>query len=244
MPFYTVKTPNNFYEATAFNPSRKLARTSVGVLWCCYSGPDGGGIRQIFVSYSSDNGLNWTEEQITTAPVHEQVSPSLAIDSGDNVHLVWEARLNWPPVVTEIQYRQRTAIGWGAVEHVTAIGKIQHAPSIAVDSGDNVHVVWRGAGWGANPLYRNIQYRQRVAGVWQPHESISDIAAHQLWDTGSIAIDAADIVHVVWSGFGWGGNPGDYNVQYRQRVAGVWGIQEAITDLATWNHMPCVALDS
>jgi len=246
MPFYVVKTPNAFSEGTAFSPSRKLARTSTGVLWCCYAGPwVVPGVMQIFVAYSVDDGVTWVEEQITTADVRRQQYPSIAIDSADNVHLVW--RDYAIATTSDVFYRRRTAAGWDAIEQLTATapGDWQSAPSIAIDSADNIHIVWLGEGWGANPTRMNVQYRQRTAaGAWQAQESVTDIAVDQRSHSASIAIDIANVVHVAWMGQGWGANPGVHNIQYRQRVAGVWGAQEAITDLATWQHMPCIALDS
>jgi len=254
MPFYVVKTPNNFFEATAFNPGRHFARASDGTLWCCYAGPDGGGVNQIFLSYSLDNGVTWTELPAVTAAARDQENPSIAIDSLDNINIGWHGQIavaDW-----EIYFRQRTAAGvWGAIEAVTAVVQRQRAPSIAVDSADNVLMVWVGTGWGGNPLFRNVQFRMRsVAGVWTPALAnppigVTDIASDQLWDSATIAIGAADTAHIVWSGQGWGVNVGDYNLQYRTRsVAGVWtpalaGAPTGLTDLATWNHMPCIALD-
>ena len=245
MPFYVVKTPNAF-SGTAFSPSRKLARTSTGVLWCCYAGPwVVPGVMQIFVSYSVDGGVTWVEEQITTAAVRRQDYPSIAIDSADNVHLVW--RDYALATTSDIFYRRRTAGGWDAIEQVTATapGDWQSAPSLAIDSADNIHVFWAGDGWGANPARRNVQYRQRTAaGVWQAQEPVTDIAAHQRSHNTSITIDNANVVHVAWSGLGWGANPGFDNVQYRQRVAGVWQPQEAVTDVGQTQRFPCIALDS
>ena len=245
MPFYVVKTPNAF-SGTAFSPSRKLARTSTGVLWCCYAGPwVVPGVMQIFVSYSVDGGVTWVEEQITTAAVRRQDYPSIAIDSADNVHLVW--RDYALATTSDIFYRRRTAGGWDAIEQVTATapGDWQSAPSLAIDSADNIHVFWAGDGWGANPARRNVQYRQRTAaGVWQAQEPVTDIAAHQRSHNTSITIDNANVVHVAWSGLGWGTNPGFDNVQYRQRVAGVWQPQEAVTDVGQTQRFPCIALDS
>jgi len=243
MPFYVVKTPNNEGEATAFSPGRHFACASDGTLWCCYAGPDGGGINQIFLSFSLDDGVTWTELPAVTAAARDQENPSIAIDSLDNINIVWHGQIavaDW-----EIYFCQRHWSGvWGALETITAVVERQRSPSIAIDSADNVHIVWVGNGWGVNVLFRNVQYRMRTAaGVWQAQEPITDIASHQLWDSASIAIDAANIVHVVWSGLGWGVNVADNNIQYRQRAAGVWGVQEPVTDLATWNHMPCIALD-
>ncbi|GAI90032.1 unnamed protein product, partial [marine sediment metagenome] len=109
MPFYVVKTPNAFSEATAFSPGRKLARTSTGVLWCCYAGPVAG-VMQIFVAYSVDDGISWVEEQVTAAAVRNQQYPSIAIDSADNVHLAW--RDYAIATTSDIFYRRRTAGGW------------------------------------------------------------------------------------------------------------------------------------
>jgi len=248
MPFTIVKTPNNEGEATAFNPARHSARASDGTLWCCYAGPVAA-VNQIFLSYSLDNGVTWTELPAITAAARNQENPAIAIDSLDNINLVWHGQIavaDW-----EIYFRQRTAAGvLGAIEAVTAVVQRQRSPSIAVDSADNVQIVWVGSGWGGNPLRRNVQFRMRTAaGVWQAQEAVTDIATNQLWDSASIAIDATDTAHIVWSGQGWGVNVGDYNLQYRTRsAAGIWtpplaGAPTGLTDLATWNHMACIALN-
>jgi len=118
-PTYTVKTGTN-ETSTGHNHARKLARKSNGDLWCVYYRSDGT-YNQIYVSYSTDGGESWNEEQVTSATANQQ------------------------------------------------------NPSIAIDSGDNVHVAWDGLGWGGNPTYQDIQYQKRTT-TWQAQEGITDRA--------------------------------------------------------------------
>ena len=160
-PSYTVKT-GALSDSTQANSQRKLARTSDGTLWCVYHRISGS-YRQIFASYSTDDGETWTEEAVTSAS-YNQYHPAIAIDSQDNIHVVWRG-LGWGTNTnyTNIRYRKRTSSGWQSHEAVTDKNKHQYHPSIAIDSNDNVHVVWGGAGWGTNNNYDNIQYRKRTS---------------------------------------------------------------------------------
>jgi len=234
---YTVKT-GTYLDSTYPPNGRKLARKSNGDLWCTYRRSDGT-YDQIYCSYSTDGGETWTEEQVTSA-TDNQYSASIAIDSNDYVHIVFDG-YSWGsnPTVRNIQYRKRTT-EWQAQEAVTDINYSQYHPAIAIDSNDYVHVAWAGTGTGLNPLYRNIQYRKRTT-TWGAQESLSDVHAHNY--EPAIAIDSDDNVHVVWTGAGWGTYTGYNNVQYRKRTTG-WQAQEAITDINAHQYFSGIAIDS
>jgi outer membrane protein OmpA-like peptidoglycan-associated protein len=112
-------------------------------------------------------------------------------------------------------------------EQVTSQGNQAH-PGIAVDSSDNIHIVWTGSGWGTNTGFNNIQYRKRTSGGWQAQEGVTDKNNDQLCP--SIAIDPVDNVHITWYGPGWGTNTGQENIQYRKRTSGGWQAQGGVTD--------------
>ncbi|RJQ10671.1 MAG: exo-alpha-sialidase, partial [Bacillota bacterium] len=154
MAIYTVAS-----STTNAATGRTLARTSTGRLWAVYV-KSAGGYNQIYAAYSDDGGATWTEEAVTSASAN-QAGPTIAIDSSDNVHVVWYGS-SWGTntAYENIQYRKRTT-SWQTQEAVTDKNAHQYSPAIAIDSSDNVHVVWHGLGWGTNTAYNNIQYRQR-----------------------------------------------------------------------------------
>ena len=124
------------------------------------------------------------------------------------------------------------------------VGGGQITPSIAIDRSDTIHIIWSGAWWGTHGGFFNIQYRNRSsAGVWGNQEEVNDIAEGQY--TSSIAIDSDDIVHIVWHGTGWGDNPFETDIQYRNRTSSGWGTQESVTD-AFIDHQRdgCIAIDN
>jgi len=228
-------------DSTAYNNKRSLARKSNGDLCCAYS--RGG---RIYYGYSTNDGKSWTEEQVTS---EEEAAwgmyPSIAVDSVDNVHVVWEGNNlggEYPDYDHNIQYRKRTSEGWQNQEAITDDPNGQFSPAIAIDSNDNVHTVWEGFGWGENPDSFNIQYRKRTGAGWQDQEPVTDIGGWQ--DCAAIAIDSAGNVHLSWFGLSWGENPDSLNIQYRKRTNEGWQDREAVTDVADWQIFPTIAVDS
>jgi hypothetical protein len=240
MPSYTVKT-DCAAAAVGYNNHRSLARKSNGDLWCVYSHTDGE-TDQIYVSYSTDGGVTWTEEQVSYAPAWASIQkqPTIAIDSLDNIHVVW-AGDGWGDYTTKtnIQYRKRTT-SWQTQEAVTNVDHYLNGPAIAIDSEDNIHVVF----YGYEDVWtsiRQIQYCQKTTS-WQALEVVTSINNHQYYP--SIAIDSSDNVHIVWFGANWPGvGSAFYNIQYRKRTTS-WQTQEAVTDIAEAQKDPCIAVDS
>lgn len=226
--------------STATCPSgvRHLARKNNGDLWSVYFRVIDGAT-QIFASYSTDGGENWIEEQISFG-AGSQRNTSIAVDSKDNIHVVWQGK-GWGsnPSYYNIQYRKRTT-SWQTQEAVTDKSSDQVNPGIAIDAEDNVHVVWQGKGWGSNPGFFNIRYRKRIDS-WQLQEAITDKDQNQR--SPSIAVDGIGNVHVVWSGIGWGANPTIDNIQYRKRTSS-WQAQEHVSDRTDFQWGPCVAVDT
>ncbi len=244
--------------------ARTLARESDGRLWAGYVRSDGT-YNQIYVSYSDDNGENWTEIQVTDAGYH-QFRVSIAIDSSDTLHIVWDGR-DWGTNTTKpnVEYAKKTSAGvWspdgppyarGSTEptHVTDESDNQNGPNLAIDGDDTLHIVWSGKGWGTNTGVYNQQYAKVTSGGnWTPDgppyasggtqpEHITDSASAQ--DRVSVAVDSSGYVHVAWHGKGWGVNTTIFNIQYRLRTDS-WQAQEGITDDDDVQRYPSIALDS
>lgn len=128
-------------------------------------------------------------------------------------------------------------------EQVSTIGSnLLYQPAIAVDPSDNVHVVYDPAGYGTFPLKKQIVYRQRLAGVWQAEELVTDIDANQEYPV--IAIHSNNDVSVAWNSVGFGVQIANLNPAYRRRSAGVWGAVEKLVDSNRNQNPPSIAIGS
>lgn len=225
---------------TEFSPQRKCARDSKNNIYCvvCKDSPF-----QIYLLKSSDFGKTWQEEKVNEDSSEGQFTPSIAIDSKDQIHVVWTG-FGWGKNKenTNIQYRKKTKEGWQTQESITDVNFDQFDPVIAVDSKDNLHLVWYGRGFGKNSQVFNIFYRERDEKGWKDLELVTDSNFIQFSPT--LAIDSKDEIHVVWSGFGWGENKVFSNIQYKKKTSIGWGAQESVTDIANYQYLPSLAIDS
>jgi hypothetical protein len=228
-------------ESTGYPDQRKLAITSDGHLHVIYHRKDGNSILQIYHAESADGGRTWVEEQVTNA-ARDQNFPSLAVDSKDNLHVVWEdGTHSKPQTVPYTYYNKKTAEGWQAAELVASYAT---APSIAVDSNDDVYVAY--GAYVYTPGYYGggdgIRWRKRTSAGWQAEEIVSSI--NKYWERWpAIAIDGNNDVHVVWE---HAPRSRYYDVHYRKRTSSGWGTEVEInTD--KYNEIgsePSIAIDS
>jgi len=239
---------NSVTADTANTGQRKLARAANGDLYAVYNRSDGKN-QQIYFAKSVDNGAVWVEQGKVNADLNaEQKEPALAIDSADNLYVIWTGK-GWGvsgKVNFNIQYRKfsQGISSWDPQESVTDIANDQLSLSFALDSFNNIHLAWSGAGWGTNTAHKNIKYTKRVHANtdWTNNrESVTDIANDQF--SPVLALDSDSNIHIVWSGAGWGTNPNINNIQYRLKTA-AWQAQESVTDSANPQNSPALALDS
>jgi parallel beta-helix repeat protein len=157
--------------------------------------------------------------------------PAIAIDSHDNVHVVYGTYVYEPGYWgggNGIRWRLRTSDGWQAEESISSEKYWVRYAAIAIDSKDNVHVVWSHA-----PKYRyyDIHYRKRTASGWETEVEISSdsdsTAAYP-----SIAIDGNDRVHIVWHY--------QENASSNGAIDGYWSIRHRVyTD--SWQPIEIIA---
>ncbi|MEM2129288.1 MAG: PKD domain-containing protein [Candidatus Bathyarchaeia archaeon] len=233
---YIVATGAEQY-STAFSNQRKLALTSDGHLHAVYHRKDSNDILQIYHSESTDEGETWTEEQITNA-TRDQNLPALAVDSQNRLHLVWQdGKFFEPGIIPNVLYKVKTN-EWQDTEHVASYAQ---CPAIAVDTYDNVHVVYGpyvyspgiyGGGDGK-------RWRERTSAGWQTEERFSE---DKYWSPyQAIAIDGNNDVHVVFSH----GPTAYYDVHYRKRTFSGWETEiEINTEKDNNRPFPLISIDS
>jgi len=130
-----------------------------------YSGSSPGSLYHIRFSKSTDGGTTWSApiniSTLTTA--YDQLNPCIALDNADNLRVVWYGRAVAAIAQTQIRYTASTNGGatWSAPYNISRnIAYNQQYPSIAVDNGNNIHVVWQGlhAGSTTNNQIRYSKY--------------------------------------------------------------------------------------
>jgi hypothetical protein len=242
---YTIQ--NNAGQLPWYPPvgsnGRQVARDSAGNLYAVYQNEGAGSNLNIFLAKSTDEGQTWTPQAVTTDANYMQQIPSIAIDSHDNLHVVWDGATADSLVNHQIRYREYTNGVWQPiVELTTDANNYQYGTALAIDSQDNLHVVW-GGGTADSLGNINIRYREYTNGVWQPIvELTTDAVNYQ--ETPSIAIDSSDNIHVVWDG-----NTDDFpvlnQIRYREYTNGSWQPIVELTTAAVYKqYFPSIAIDS
>jgi subtilisin family serine protease len=151
------------------------------------------GNSEIVYKKSTDDGANWSYVDRLIWTEGLSLSPSAVCDSSGLIHLVWEDRSSG---CGEIYYKKSTDGGttWSAPTRLTYSPGEAGSPCIAVDSSDNLHLVWTDTKSG-NP---EIIYKHSV------DSGASWTAPRQLiWNTGDslnpfIAASSGSKITIAW----------------------------------------------
>ncbi len=205
----------------------------------------------------SDDGTNWNND--------ESISPSIAIDNGGNIHVVWHDLTDGPwGTDGEIMYvNHSSSAGWSNAIVISDDGTNwnngdSRNPSIAVDNGGNVHVVWHDftdGSWGTDIEIMYVNHSSSAG--WSNVIVISDDGT--TWNDGasyepSITVDNGGNIHVVWydSTYGPWTSGADTEIMYVKysSLAG-WSNATVISDGSGgiyWNdddsEYPSIAVDN
>ncbi len=221
--------------------SRKLARTSDGIWHCVYHRSDGS-YSQIYYSKSLDDGETWNEEPITSES-YDQMYPSIAVDSNNNLYVVWQGCHTGSPIYSQICYRKYDG-GWGAIDYITSDLDWDHRnPDISVDGNDHLHVVFQkvdyiGGPWcpnGCGPAF----YTNNIQGDWSNPDRIGEGAEYN--DVfPSISIGPDNYLHVAWDAGGHR-NYACWHPAYRRNNTLFW---EQVKSFPCYDGLPSIAVDS
>jgi len=181
---------------------------------------------------------------VTTGTASTEVhrAPSIAVDSKDTVHVTWFGSSAANSASYNIYYKNRTAAGfWNAITMVTedTTDMYHQYPSIAVDSKDNVHVVW--SGQTTSVANNNIQYRRRdgTTGTWGSIVMLTSETTNSQ-ENPCIVPDLEDNIHIVWQG-----EPSPIQIKYIKwdAITEMWGVVEDVTTNSIDNYNPSIGVD-
>jgi len=181
---------------------------------------------------------DWSAAQRLTWTSGAAQSPAIAIDSSDNLHVVW---YDYAPGNWEIYYKRSTDGGatWSAVKRLTRTSGDSIFPAIAIDGNGTIHVVWE----DDTPDNTEIYYKRSSDGgtTWSAAQRLT-------WTSGysydaAIAIDSSNAIHMIWNEFVPGG---DDEIYYRKSADGgtTWSTIKRLTWTSGASSTPAIAIDS
>ncbi len=156
--------------------------------------------------------VGWTPAQQVNddADAAPQEYPAVVADSQGTVYVVWEDRRNGP-AQPELRWAKQPDGGvWSASQAVGTSGpKDQRAPALAVDTEDNIHLVWE----NHDPNGSDIRWAILPSGAdtWQGFLTVNqpqapDVPAPLHPDVGA---DSMGIIYAIWQDFRNGENDPD-----------------------------------
>jgi hypothetical protein len=209
---------------TQFNGQRKIVRAGDGELFAVYIDSLSG--NRPYLANSTDNGQTWYVQEI--APTNGAEYPALAIDSEGDLHVTYRLNTGW----WSIQYQHNKEGVWCTPKQVDSGGPDCDAPCIALNSDDDVWIVYARNG--------DIMYNANQSGVWTTEQNLNPSDA---WADAnpSIGFDSGDILHAVWSR----DNFGSYEIFYERsdNFMGAPSQQQWSSD-TIYSEYPCIVLDN
>lgn len=151
-------------------------------------------------------------------------TPSIAVDSQGNLHVVWWCQTGTP--AQTIKYVKKTSSGWSST---TTIGSkesfLRQNPCLYVDTQDRIHVVYTGTGEGSYTDKFQIIYKL-YSGGWSAKEVLTNLNNHQSYPR--LSVDGSNNPYVVWEG-GLLAGPSGRDVGLREKSTGSWGSIFSVT---------------
>jgi hypothetical protein len=192
---------------------------------------------EIYYKKSANNGVSWSAIKRLTWNGGISKNPSIAIDGSDYVHIAWD---DSTPGNCEIFFKKSVNGGttWTANRRLTWNGGESIRPVLAVDSTDDLHVVWQ----DGTPGNREIYHKRSADGgaTWTANRRLTYTAQDSV--KPAIGVDSSAGIHLVWQEY-----TSSYpEVFYKNSTNGgvAWGANNRLTYTAGNTTEPSVAADS
>ena len=187
---------------------------------------------EIFYKQSTDSGTSWITKRLTYTSGGSS-NPAIAIDSNNQIHVVWENYNHGNP---EIYYKKSTDNGttW-TIQRLTYNSGSSFKPAIAIDSNNHIHVVWYNEIMGNSEIYYKKSTDNGTTWTIQRLTYNSGYSYRP-----SIAIDSNNYIHVVW----YDETPADPEIYYKKSTdSGSSWATKRLTYSEGGSYDPVIATD-
>jgi prepilin-type N-terminal cleavage/methylation domain-containing protein len=131
-----------------------------------------------------------------------QYSPTLAIDSSDNIYVAWTDERNGNKDVYAQKYNLGGINQWASdifIGSLSASTSEQYSPAVAIDSSDNIYLSWTDERNGNKDVYLQ-KYNTSSAAVWGSEIRVGTISASSSNQySSSLAVDSIGNIYVAWT---------------------------------------------
>lgn len=168
-------------------------------------------VNEIMLLKSEDQGVTWIHSDndfnisYVGDPATNANDPDIAVDSNDNIYVVWHQPVASGTVEIHLSISSDHGETWSgtSADRVISYDNASNAtnPDIAIDSNDNIYVVWDEMSDPANFDTYRIQYGKSTDGGETFNSETVDRAISseiRLSGDADIVIDPSDAVHVTY----------------------------------------------
>lgn len=260
---YDRSNPVTVYSGTGancdLNNGAKVVIAADGTLYAALTGSSSP--TKIFVYKSIDGGASWTDTALAMPTgTYNQQKPAIAIDSLNNVHLVWTGFDSSYTTVANVKYAKYNGASWSTWNNICNVGYNEDSPTIAVDSSNNVHVAFTyqyttstivGYNYDefGNPFpvynytyYYNIYHSQSSNGTNWSNELAAQQTLHTI-SNPSMAIDSNNVIYIVFSGTD-SSNPSTPQIKWTKKTGSSWSYIANVASINGYSQTnPAITVD-
>jgi hypothetical protein len=200
MPTHVTISDNNLVsDSSRAYGGRVIVKQSsiIHVIWRTNNDPN----YVVRYAQSTDDGATWTDGDGGGSGTYHTVSdagrdsltPAIAIDSSDTVHVVWKDISSSP---NSLYYRTRASNGtWSSIDTTSLVvaSKNIHIPNIIVAPDDSLHIA--GLNTTDNAVY--WAYSTDGGSTWTVNGSLFTGVSTNPWRVG-IDADSSNNLHLIW----------------------------------------------
>lgn len=198
------------------DPQLKCTGSNIHLVWTDVRD----GNAEIYYKKSSNDGLNWSNDERLTNNSFNSIEPSLDINLSE-IHVVWK---DYRDGNGEIYYKssQNSGLNWSSDKRLTFNSALSGLPAISV-SGVNIHIVWL----DARETYYKIFYKRSTDDglSWGSDILLSGNINQNAYSPDIIV--SGNICHVVWSDT----RDNNYDIYYKNStdIGSNWSIDYSLT---------------
>ncbi|MFX1486440.1 MAG: hypothetical protein ACFFBS_05010 [Promethearchaeota archaeon] len=228
--FYVNKTASGWSIPVNLSKNGDIDRVvsigvdSKGFVHVAWYGRDGSSLNDYEIFYANNAQGFWISPlNVTSDDLPYAFNPSIAIDSQDKVHIVWEGRDDSTFYDYEIFYANNLGGSW-VIANVTQNEVYDNSPSIGLDSDGVVHLAYQQyVSIGEDLGLFGIFYVSKSGTGWTTPVNLS--ATGSLIAYLSLAVDREDNIHLAFSQI----EHSDFEIFYLNRLEGNWSLPVNIT---------------